>query len=333
MNPTGTIATLERSTSSFRITERQRLRPAARRNLRDSKRKPWRTGLSTPGSEFRRGSEPARGRGQFCVPGQPRSVVSTWCQQELAHAVGTTNALSPFCAARWTQRICRRLSRRSTGIDFQGVGFNAARVDVRRDRHRSEVDCDHTRILVQRSTESKSDDSFCCEERGLQEAVHWLGGASAIKEPDRRCSTSVHRGEPVSRRRRGSDGRSCRRVSRGPARCGSEMTRDESRGCCPRSVLLAIESLRRYPSTDGVPGAEPGLSLLPRPVNDCGTIPRSRSLRSVQWNLVCVGGSRWSREDHRDPGAGRAGRLRHKARVAGIAFSPMDRSGHRKRRP
>jgi WD40 repeat protein len=106
----------------------------------------------------------------------------------------------------------------------------------------------------------------------------------------------------------------------------AELARQESPRLLPRSMLLAIEAMSRWPSPQAHQALRRGLSLLPRPVNRLqhrSTVKRIAFSPKGQW---LASGSQdgviqiWDAHT-----LVRVAEVKHDARVNGLAFSPDER--------
>jgi WD40 repeat protein len=269
----GAVATLERF--DLFISYSRKDSPFVREldaRLQELKRKTWVDWDSVrPGSEFppkiRAGIE---GAANFIFVISPDSVSSGWCQLELAHAVENHKRLISILYRPVDPMLLPEAIRTLQWIDFRDAVWDSAlnTLSTVIDTDRRWLDR-HTRILVRAvEWQAVSSDSLLLRGEELQEAVQWLGDAIGIKDP--RPSPLQLAYIQASQVAQEDERRRWQQLSQkylaGRLAAESKLMREESPRLLARSVLLAIESLRRFPSIEAHAALTQALSLLPRPI-------------------------------------------------------------------
>ena len=237
--------------------------------LQGQKRTTWVDwGSVRPGSEFppriRAGVE---GASNFVFIVSPESVISEWCRLELAHAVKHGKRLVSILLHPVDPKQMPKAIRTLHWIDFHSGSLDSAVATLIEviDTDQDWID-EHTRVL-QRGLEweAQPDDGFLLRGQELTAAVKWLGGASETST--RRLSTLHRTFIEASQAAQQRELRRWRELSQkylaGRLSAESKLAREESPRLLTRSVLLAIESLRLFPSVEAHNALDRALPLLP----------------------------------------------------------------------
>ncbi len=195
----------------------------------------------------------------------PDSAVSEWCERELQHAVKHAKRLVPVLRRDLEQTAVPDPLRTPNWIkareddDFEeavGKLVEAMVTDLPWVRQ-------HTRLTT-RATEwenSRLDASFLLRGADLESAELWLNEAARGREqtpsPLQQAYIKASQ-EARERERKEALGRQLAELA--------DQTREEEPALLPRSVLLAVESMRRVRSDEGYRALRSGLALLPTPV-------------------------------------------------------------------
>lgn len=265
-------------------------------------------------AEIYRGIEGARA---FIFVISPDSIASDTCRKELAHAIECGKRLvsivrrdvpaselpGPVSHTQWL------FFRESD--DFEN-SFNAL---VKALDSEPEWVHQHTRFLTRaiQWDKNKRDDSLCLRGRELGEAEEWLAKAAINKEPkptplqlqyivtSRRSATTrqhlvlgavtvaltvalvlasvawLQRNEAIYQ---GNVALAKQLAAR------AELIRNQSANEFPRGVLLAVESLKRFPSFEGDQAMRHSLALLPRLVTQKSNEPQRENVFEKSINTV-----------------------------------------------
>lgn len=237
--------------------------------LRALNRKTWvdweaiRPAVEFP-SRIRAGIE---GAANFVFVISPGSIASEWCGMELGHAVACRKRLIPIRCRAFDPLGLPRALRTLNWIDFDEAEFGSALealVGVL-DTDQPWLD-GHARLLM-RAVEwnAKTDASFLLRGEDLKDAVRWLGEAGAIKgaQPSPLHIAYIQASQVGQEQelRRWQD--LSQKYLAGRLAAEAKLARDESPRLLTRSVLLAIESLRRRPSVEAHEALSESLARLP----------------------------------------------------------------------
>lgn len=300
--------------------------------LRDLKRKSWADWESLrPGSEFPpRIKAGIEGAANFVFVVSPDSIVSPWCQMELAHAVVHNKRLISILCRGVDAALLPEAIRTIDWIDFERAAFDSALATLVTviDTDQAWID-GHTRLLVRAiEWQTRSDDSFLLREKELQDANDWLGRASGVKEPrpTQLQLDYIHASQVAQEEERRRWKELSQKYLAGRLAAESKLTREESPRLLSRSVLLATESLNRFPSADGYQALNQALSLLPHPLR---RVPHEREVSAVAFSLDGVWFASADQDGVIELLRGEAlegkGSLRHSGRVNALAFSADSR--------
>ena len=200
----------------------------------------------------------------------PDSVVSPVCLKELAHAVEQNKRLVPILHRESdASGIPEALAKLNFLFARAGDDFPTA---VARLLETVATDLDwvrgHSRVLVRaKEWEARGrDGSFLLRGMDLQDAVRWLAEAPLRKSP---APTSLHleyidasrvlEAEEVQRLQDLYVKALARQLA-----AQAELMRQQRAALLPRSILLALEAMRRLPSSEAYQALLSGLVLLPK---------------------------------------------------------------------
>ncbi len=203
----------------------------------------------------------------------PDSVVSKVCGEELAHAANQHKRLIPVVRRDVDASLVPDVLRKLNYVFFQAQDIFESSLE----KLIRAIDTDlewvhgHTRVLRQ-ATDWEShgrDASFLLRGMDLQDAVQWLAGAGLGKDPaptDLHSAyinaSRIHEAEEVQRLQDLYERALARQIA-----AQAELMRNQQAALLPRSVLLAVEAMRRLPTPEAYHAVLSGVVLLPLPVS------------------------------------------------------------------
>lgn len=328
----GAVSTLERFDTfiSYSRKDSTFVRTLDER-LRSLQRKPWTDWESLPpGSEF-----PPRikagidGAANFLFVISPDSVGSPWCLQELAYAVENRKRLISILYRPVDAEALPESIRTLDWIDFGGAGIDASLAVLVNilDTDQQWVD-GHTRLLVRaKEWEAQANESFLLRGDELQEAVRWLGAAGPAKQP----RPTPLQSEYIEASLAAQEQEKLRwqqlseKFLAGRLSAESKLLLEESPRLAVRSALLAVESVRRYPSAEGHDALARVLSILPRPVR---RIPSAEPVEFVSFSAagsyLCIADRQGALTVVETGSYETAASFVYTGRLRTIAFSPAE---------
>lgn len=253
----------------------------------------------------------------------PYSVApDSYCGQELEHAVKHAKRLIPV--------LRRQVDEKAVPGPLQTPNWIWSRerddFDVAVEKLIEAIDTDlpwvrqHTRLTKRAAEwdEKGRDDSFLLRGTDLQDAERWLeeSDAGRAQEPSQLHHDYVEASRGLRERERQEA------LARKLAE-HAEQSMDRGPALLPRSVLLAVESMRRSPSEEGYRALRSGLALLPIPVVGIRHQSRVTTIAFARDGRRIVSGSEDGAVRVFDVAANRElVVVRHGASVTSVTFSP-----------